>query len=427
MTNTNSDEFYISVIGLGYVGLPLAIELAKKYKVIGYDIDKNKISNLSKGIDSNNEVPKHDFNQVAKNLHFTSDHEKISSTNFYIVTVPTPIDENNIPDLRHLESSSNLIGQYLKNNDIVVYESTVYPGCTEEFCSTILEKISGLKLNKDFYVGYSPERINPGDPNNTVRNISKVIAASSPTALNSMHKVYSSVVDAEIFSAATIKTAEMSKVIENTQRDINIALINEISIICRKMDINTNDVLEAAKTKWNFLNFKPGLVGGHCIGVDPYYLTHKSKEIGYEPKLILAGRELNDSFSTITSDEITSLFIKKFNFMPINALILGCTFKEDVSDVRNSKVFDIISSLEERNISVDCYDPIADKDIVKEHYNFNISNTLPSKKYSLIIIAVAHSQIKKEGISTINSLCEDNCILADLKGIFNKNEVDYQL
>lgn len=417
----------ICVIGLGYVGLPLSIELAKEFHVIGYDVDQKKIDDLNNGIDANNEVSEKSFNEVKKNLFFTSDKSQVKSQNFYIVTVPTPIDKNNIPDLQHLESASALIGSCLKIGDCVVYESTVYPGCTEDFCLPILSKISNLKLNKDFHIGYSPERINPGDTNNNVRNIAKVISASSKVAEQKLYEVYSKVVDVDIFTAASIKTAEMSKVIENTQRDINIALINEISIICRKMNISTNDVLKAAGTKWNFLNFTPGLVGGHCIGVDPYYLTHKSKEIGYEPGLILSGRNLNDSFGIISSEEIINLYNVKYNSMPSNALFIGCTFKENVSDVRNSKVFDMVKFFENKGIKVDCYDPIANTEIVKKYYNKILLNQMPDKNYCIIIVAVPHEIIIKSDISKIKSLCKENHVIADLKSVFKKEDVDFQL
>ncbi|MDA9932389.1 nucleotide sugar dehydrogenase [Gammaproteobacteria bacterium] len=416
----------ICVIGMGYVGAPLALELAKTYKVIGYDIDETKINNLSKSIDTNNEIESSLFQEVHKNILFSHKESSLENSDLYIVTVPTPINEEKEPDLSPLIGASNLIGGYIKKDNIVVYESTVFPGCTEEICGEILEKVSGLKINIDFYLGYSPERINPGDKLNNVRTITKVISASSNYALDIIDTVYLSVVDAGTFRAPNIRTAEMSKVIENTQRDLNIALINEISIICRKIGINTNDVLNAAGTKWNFLKFKPGLVGGHCIGVDPYYLTYKASELNHDAKVILAGRELNDNFANLCAKEIEEKFKNLYGDLT-NVLFLGCSFKEDVSDVRNSKVFDMIQHFIDNKVEVECYDPVVDVDCVYNEYSIKILEELPKKPYDIVILSVPHKAFVEMGLTKIKSLCKEKSLLADLKGIFQSSEVDYQL
>jgi UDP-N-acetyl-D-glucosamine/UDP-N-acetyl-D-galactosamine dehydrogenase len=416
----------ICVIGMGYVGAPLALELAKTYKVIGYDIDETKINNLSKSIDTNNEIESNLFQEAHKNILFSYNESSLENSDLYIVTVPTPINEEKEPDLNPLIGASNLIGRHIKKDNIIVYESTVFPGCTEEICGEILEKVSGLKINIDFYLGYSPERINPGDKLNNVRTITKVISASNNYALDIIDNVYSSVVDAGTFRAPNIRTAEMSKVIENTQRDLNIALINEISIICRKIGINTNDVLNAAGTKWNFLKFKPGIVGGHCIGVDPYYLTYKASELNHDAKVILAGRELNDNFATLCSKEIEEKFKNLYGNLT-NVLFLGCSFKEDVSDVRNSKVFDMIQYFIDNKVEVECYDPVVDLDCVYNEYSIRILEELPKKSYDIVILSVPHKVFVEMGLTKIKSLCKEKSLLADLKGIFQSSEVDYQL
>ena len=323
-------------------------------------------------------------------------------------------------------SASNLIGKFIRQDDIIVYESTVFPGCTEDICGEILEKQSNLKINRGFYLGYSPERINPGDKQNNVRTIKKVVSASSIEALNIIDNVYSSVVDAGTYRAPDIKTAEMSKVIENTQRDLNIALINEISILCRKIGINTNEVLDAAGTKWNFLKFQPGLVGGHCIGVDPYYLTYKAANLNHEAKVILAGRELNDNFASLCSNEIEEKYKNLYGKIS-NVLFLGCSFKEDVSDVRNSKVFDMVSYFQKRGIEVDCYDPLVDPIVVRYEYGLEILEDLPEKTYDIVILAVPHKVFIEMGLTKIKSFCSIHSLVADLKGIFQSSEVDYQL
>jgi len=415
----------ICVVGMGYVGAPLALELAKKFNVIGFDIDEFKINNLNNQIDVNNEINDELF-IAAKHIKFTSNKSSISAADIYIVTVPTPINNDKEPDLKPLISATNMIGTFLSKGNIVVFESTVYPGCTEDICGSILEKESNLTLNEDFYLGYSPERINPGDKTNTVRNITKVVAASDSKALDIIDDMYQSVVDAGTHRSPDIKTAEMSKVIENTQRDLNIALINEISILCRKLDINTNEVLRAASTKWNFLKFTPGLVGGHCIGVDPYYLTFKANELNYDAKVILAGRELNDSFALICAKEIEEKFIKKFENLS-NILFLGCTFKENVSDVRNSKIFDMMNYFKNKNITVDCYDPLADNENVYREYSINMLEEYPDKKYNIVILSVPHNKIVDIGINKLKLLCKDDSLLVDLKGVFNRSEVDFQL
>jgi UDP-N-acetyl-D-glucosamine/UDP-N-acetyl-D-galactosamine dehydrogenase len=416
----------ICVIGMGYVGAPLALELAKTYKVIGYDIDENKIINLSKSIDTNNEIDSSLFKKAYKNIQFSYKESSLENSDVYIVTVPTPINEEKEPDLSPLIGASNLIGKYIKIDNIIVYESTVFPGCTEEICGEILEKVSGLKVNTDFSLGYSPERINPGDKLNNVRTITKVISASNDDALDIIDNIYSSVVDAGTFRAPNIKTAEMSKVIENTQRDLNIALVNEISILCRKIGINTNDVLNAAGTKWNFLKFKPGLVGGHCIGVDPYYLTFKAAELNHDARVILAGRELNDNFANLCSKEIEENFINLYGDLT-SILFLGCSFKEDVSDVRNSKVFDMIRYYKDKKIEVDCYDPVVNSKNVYDEYSITTLEDLPNKSYDIVILSVPHEAFIEMGLIKIKSLCKENSLLVDLKGIFHSDDVDFQL
>ena len=416
----------ISVIGMGYVGAPLALELAKTYNVVGYDIDETKINNLNNSIDTNSEIDDSLFQAARKNIIFSSEESSLEESEMYIVTVPTPINKKNEPDLKPLVSASNLIGKFIRQDDIIVYESTVFPGCTEDICGEILEKQSNLKINRGFYLGYSPERINPGDKQNNVRTIKKVVSASSIEALNIIDDVYSSVVDAGTYRAPDIKTAEMSKVIENTQRDLNIALINEISILCRKMGINTNEVLDAAGTKWNFLKFQPGLVGGHCIGVDPYYLTHKAANLNHDAKVILAGRELNDNFASLCSSEIEEKYKNLYGKIS-NVLFLGCSFKEDVSDVRNSKVFDMVSYFQKKGIKVDCYDPLVDPIIVRHEYGLEILEDLPEKTYDIVILAVPHKVFLEMGLTKIKSFCSIHSLLADLKGIFQSSEVDYQL
>ena len=430
----------ICVIGLGYVGLPLAHAFAEKYDVVGYDINPKRVKELNDGIDSTGELtsdqlrqvlPK--FNPSLKNnkLTITNNIEDIKSSNVYIVTVPTPVNEHNIPDLTPLIKASETVGKVLKSGDIVVYESTVYPGCTEEDCVPVLERVSGLKCNEDFYVGYSPERINPGDKNHTVKKIKKVVAGSTQEVTDFLEKLYGSVIEAGIYKAPSIKVAEAAKVIENTQRDINIAFINELAMIFNKMGIDTDSVLEAASTKWNFIPFKPGLVGGHCIGVDPYYLAYKSQQIGHHPEIILAGRRINDNMGFYVAREVLKLMIKKSHTIKgSKVLILGITFKENVPDVRNTKVIDIVNELRDFGCNVDVYDPIANPEDVKKEYGIDLiqESRLSIENYDCIILAVAHSKFK-ELEARLESLKKNNnkLVIYDVKSFFDKKIVDKRL
>jgi UDP-N-acetyl-D-galactosamine dehydrogenase len=423
----------IAIIGLGYVGLPLAIEFGKKYKVIGFDIDENRIEELAKGEDRTNEA---DLNELAlamnyskdsdeKGLSFSSDINKLKKCNFFIVTVPTPIDKFKAPDLSPLFNASSMIGSILKSGDIVVYESTVYPGCTEEDCVPILEKKSGLKFNKDFFCGYSPERINPGDKINTLRKIQKVTSGSNEEVANIVDQIYSSIIDAGTHRASSIKVAEASKAIENAQRDLNISFVNELALIFDRIGIDTNDVIEAAGTKWNFLKFKPGLVGGHCIGVDPYYLTHKSESLGYHPQVILSGRRVNDNMGMFIANKVVKLLISKNHIIKnSNALILGVTFKENCPDIRNSKVVDIFNELLQFGINVDVFDPLADKKGVEDEYNIRMVDEL-NKKYDAIILAVSHKEFNDISLQELK--INSNSVVYDIKGFFDRSLVDGRL
>ena len=406
----------ICIIGLGYVGLPLAVEFSKKYKVIGLDIYQTRIDELNSGFDRTLELNEVQLQESLSNkIKFTCDIKEIEDSNIYIVTVPTPIDNNNKPDLTPLIRASETIGKVLKKDDIVIYESTVYPGATEDDCVPILEKISGLKFNQDFYCGYSPERINPGDKEHTVSKILKVTAGSTPEIGKVVDKLYSSIITAGTHLAPSIKVAEAAKVIENTQRDINIAFVNELSMIFNKMEIDTNAVLEAAGTKWNFLQFKPGLVGGHCIGVDPYYLTHKAQSFGFHPEMILAGRRINDNMGVYVANQVIKLMIKKGHTIKNSkVLVLGITFKENCPDIRNSKVIDVINELEEFGCNVDVCDPWADVKEVKIEYDLNLISNIDKNinKYDLIVLAVAHNEYK-----LLNLVNLKNTIIYDIKSI----------
>ena len=419
----------IAVIGLGYVGLPLAVEFSKKYLTVGYDLKKSRINQLNDGFDSTLEISKKELINAIKKRNFlvTNDERDFLDCNIFIVTVPTPVDKNNKPDLGFLISASRLVGKALKKDDIVIFESTVYPGATEEVCVPVLEQSSGLIFNKDFYCGYSPERINPGDKQHTINKIKKVTSESTPEISKQVDKLYKSIISAGTHLAPSIKVAEAAKVIENAQRDINIAFINELSMIFNKMGIDTNSVLEAAATKWNFLPFKPGLVGGHCIGVDPYYLAHKSKEIGYIPKLILAGRELNDSMGiTIANRIITqlnSIFPKKNKK---RVLILGLTFKENCPDTRNSKVADIISQLKSKGIEIKASDPYAAPSEVKKQFNVKLIQDYSKEKYHAILVAVAHNEYRDQGQSLRNLLVRNGFIF-DIKGTLEHRFSDLRL
>ena len=378
----------ICIVGLGYVGLPLAIALQKYFNVVGYDVNPSRINSLNKNIDSTEEVTKSELKR-ATSIRFTYQKKKIGNIDIFIVTVPTPIFKSKIPDLRLLKKACTTVSQIIKKNNIVIFESTVYPGVTEEVCAKLIEKKSGLKFNKDFFCGYSPERINPGKSQYKLENIIKITSGSNKSSSRIIDKLYKKVIKAGTYPAESIKVAEAAKVIENTQRDLNISLINELSILFNKLKINTNQVLNAASTKWNFLNFKPGLVGGHCIGVDPYYLTYKSEQIGYEPKVILSGRKMNDSMSKYVSDKVISSLRKKYKMINNKkVLILGFTFKENCKDVRNTRVFEIYKNLKLKNINVDIFDPLVDQKDVYKYYKIKLLSKLPKNKYNLILIFV---------------------------------------
>ena len=423
----NINTIKIAVIGLGYVGLPLAVEFGKKLPVVGFDINAERIVELISGVDHTLEVDSDELNQ-AIHLSYSSDMAQLKDCNFFIVTVPTPIDAHKQPDLTPLIKASTAIGSLLKKDDIVVYESTVYPGATEEVCIPVLEEVSGLKFNQDFYAGYSPERINPGDKAHRVTNILKVTAGSTPEVADFVDQVYNLIITAGTHKAPSIKVAEAAKVIENTQRDVNIALINELAVIFNKMDIDTEAVLTAAGIKWNFLPFRPGLVGGHCIGVDPYYLTHKAQAIGYNPEIILAGRRLNDGMGAYVVTQLVKTMIKKrIQVEGAKVLILGLSFKENCPDVRNTKVIDIVHELEEYNIEVDVYDPWIDPAAAEREYDITPVNKPIANQYDGIVLAVAHHQFIEMGIDNIRALGRDEHVLYDLKYIFAKDDTDIRL
>lgn len=417
----------IAVIGLGYVGLPLAVEFGKQHSVVGFDINASRIAALIAGSDHTLEVNDEELAE-ATHLRYSSDIQALTDCNFFIVTVPTPIDDFKQPDLTPLINASKAIGTLLKKDDIVVYESTVYPGATEEVCIPVLEKVSGLTFNQDFYAGYSPERINPGDKEHRVTNILKVTAGSTPEVADFVDEVYNLIITAGTHKAPSIKVAEAAKVIENTQRDVNIALINELAVIFNKMGIDTEAVLTAAGTKWNFLPFRPGLVGGHCIGVDPYYLTHKAQAIGYNPEIILAGRRLNDSMGEYVVTQLVKTMIKKrIQVEGAKVLILGLSFKENCPDVRNTKVIDIVHELQEYNIEVDVYDPWIDANEAQREYDITPISQPSSHQYDGIILAVAHQQFVEMGIEKIRAFGKDKHVLYDLKYVFTKEDTDIRL
>ena len=417
----------IAIIGLGYVGLPLAVEFGKKYDTVGYDINSLRISQLCGGEDLTLELSPKQIEQ-STNLRFTSSLSDISDCNIFIVTVPTPIDDAKVPDLRPLISAANTVGSILKKGDLVIFESTVYPGATEEVCVPILEQQSGFKMNIDFGVGYSPERINPGDKVNTLTKIKKVTSGSSKIYAEEVNALYQSIVDAGTFLATSIKVAEAAKVIENTQRDINIGLINELSLIFQHLNIDTSEVLEAAGTKWNFLPFKPGLVGGHCIGVDPYYLTYKAQSVGYYPEVILAARRLNDNMSANVASRLVHKMLKlDIDVRNAKVLVLGFTFKEDCPDIRNTKVIDVIEELKKFNISVETVDPNVDADSAMKYYNLSINTSPSSKNYDAILLAVPHRQFLEMGVDLIKSYGKPTSIFFDLKSIFEVSSSDLRL
>ncbi len=417
----------IAIIGLGYVGLPLAVEFGKKYKTIGFDINKKRIAELKAGIDNTQEVSPKELT-TAQHIQYSTDLESLKSANIYIVTVPTPIDEHKAPDLTPLRKASETVGNVLQKGDIVIYESTVYPGATEDVCIPIIEKHSGLIFNQDFFAGYSPERINPGDKEHRVTTIKKVTSGSTPEIATIVDNLYASIITAGTYKASSIKVAEAAKVIENTQRDLNIALINELAIIFNKLGIDTLEVLEAAGTKWNFLPFRPGLVGGHCIGVDPYYLTYKAESIGYHPEVILAGRRINDGMGRYVVSQLLKAMIKnKIHVVGAKVLILGLTFKENCPDIRNTKIVDIREELLEYGIHVDSYDPWAPPSEVHHEYGFTPIATPTPGQYDAIIIAVAHHQFKTLGTAGIRAFAKPKAIVYDLKNILPKDDADLRL
>jgi len=408
---------------MGYVGLPLAVEFGKVMNVIGFDINKNRLDELRKGHDKTNELSSEELKESFM-LKFSADPKDIETADCFIVTVPTPVDEFRKPDLRPLEAASETVGKALKKNDIVIYESTVYPGCTEEVCVPVLEKTSGLKFNVDFFCGYSPERINPGDKQHRVTNIKKVTSGSTPAIAAAVDELYRKIITVGTHRASSIKVAEAAKVIENSQRDLNIAFVNELALIFEKIGIDTHEVLEAASTKWNFLNFKPGLVGGHCIGVDPYYLTYKAEGVGYRPEVILSGRRINDNMPRHIATTVIKLMAQ--HELPINKasiLVLGITFKENVSDIRNSKVVDLIAELQSYGTHVDIYDPLAESDEVKDEYNLTLITQL-NKKYDAIIFAVNHNEFKKIDWTAIR---REKTVVYDVKGVLDRSIVTARL
>lgn len=417
----------LAIIGLGYVGLPLAVEFAKKFPTVGFDINQKRVIELQNGHDRTLEIADFELKNLM-NLRFSNNLDDLSGANTFIVTVPTPIDKNNQPDMTALAGASEIIGETLKVGDLVVFESTVYPGATEEFCVPILEKCSGLVFNQDFYVGYSPERINPGDKEHCLVDIVKVVSGSTPTTAQTVDELYRTIITAGTFRASSIKVAEAAKVIENTQRDLNIALINELSIIFNKLGIETEEVLQAAGTKWNFLPFRPGLVGGHCIGVDPYYLTFKAQVAGYHPEVILAGRRVNDGMAAYVSGQLLKEMTKrKIKIGGSKVLILGMSFKENCPDIRNSKVFDIVKELIEFGMKVDCFDPWVDANEAMAEYNVKGIKNPKNGQYDAIIIAVSHNIFKEFGHEVIRNFGSKNHILYDLKYTLPAENVDLRL
>lgn len=409
-------ETKIAVIGLGYVGLPIALEFAKTMKVVGFDINQKRVDMMKNKIDPSEELDSSAFDGC--DIEFTANIDDLKDSTFYVVAVPTPINSHKLPDLTPLLGASKTVGQVLKKGDYVVFESTVYPGCTEEDCIPVLEDESGLKFKEDFMVGYSPERINPGDTTHTLTNVVKVVSGCCDESLEEIAKVYEEVVQAGVHRAATIKVAEAAKIIENTQRDLNIALVNELSIIFNKMNINTYDVLEAAGTKWNFLKFFPGLVGGHCIGVDPYYLTYKAKELGYHAQIINAGRFVNDSMGAYTAKQtVKKIIAEGKHISESKVLVMGATFKEDVSDIRNSKVCDVINEFKSFGAKVEVVDPYADSKALVEEYGFGLVET-PANDYDAIVIAVNHKDYLSLDETYFNSITKENPVIVDLKGIY---------
>ena len=417
----------IAVVGLGYVGLPLAVEFGRNRNVIGFDINESRINELKKGVDRTLETTDDEL-KGAIHLSFSNNLEDLKECKIFIITVPTPINKNKEPDLIPLKEASNAIGSILKKGDIVIYESTVYPGATEEVCVPILQKKSGLVFNKEFYCGYSPERINPGDKEHRITTIKKVTSGSTPEIAKRVDELYREIITEGTFMASSIKVAEAAKVIENTQRDVNIALINELSLIFNELNIDTKSVLEAAGTKWNFLPFSPGLVGGHCIGVDPYYLTHKALEVGYKPEMILAGRKINDNMSIFVADQVSKLMSKKgISIKGANILIMGLSFKENCPDIRNTKVVDLVDEFISFKCSTDVYDPWVDKDEALSEYNMKLIEYPEKDKYDAIVLAVAHDQFQNFSHKEIPDFGIDKHVIYDIKYLLNINEVDGRL
>lgn len=428
----NLKEKQIAIIGLGYVGLPLAIEFGKKYQVLGFDINKSRIEELNAGKDRTNEADLDGMSfsmnlskQKTLGLKFSHNVEDLKSCNVFIVTVPTPIDQFKAPDLTPLLKASEMIGDILKKDDIVIYESTVYPGCTEEDCVPVLEKKSGLKFNTDFYCGYSPERINPGDKVNTLTKIKKVTSGSTPEIAETVDQLYKSIIEAGTHKAPSLKVAEASKAIENAQRDVNISFVNELALIFDRMGIDTHDVLDAAGTKWNFLKYKPGLVGGHCIGVDPYYLAHKAESLGYHPQVILSGRRVNDTMGMFVANKLVKLLISKNHVISKSkVLVLGITFKEDCPDIRNSKVIDIVRELQQFNITVEVFDPHADKHEVSEEYGLKLIDKI-SESYDGIVLAVSHKEFSELDLEKLKS--SSSSVIFDTKAFLDRSLIDARL
>lgn len=420
-------EIKMAVIGLGYVGLPLAVEFGKQFDVLGFDISSDRVKELKHGVDSTLECSRSELAEAAS-LRFTADIEPLKSCNVYIVTVPTPINKNKTPDLSPLLNASYMLGQVIKSGDLVIYESTVYPGATEEDCIPVIEETSGLRFNTDFYVGYSPERVNPGDKTHRVTTIRKVTSGSTPETADFVDLLYRQIITVGTHKASSIKVAEAAKVIENIQRDVNIALINEFSLIFNRLNIDTEEVLLAAGTKWNFLPFRPGLVGGHCIGVDPYYLTHKAQEIGYNPEMILAGRRLNDNMSRYVVSETVKLMLRKrIHINDSNVLIMGLTFKENCTDLRNTRVADMVTEFVDFGANVDVCDAWVDEDEAFNEYGIRIVKDLQDNHYDAIILAVSHREFVEMGAEAIHRLGKDNHVLYDIKYVLKADEVDGRL
>jgi UDP-N-acetyl-D-glucosamine/UDP-N-acetyl-D-galactosamine dehydrogenase len=417
----------IGVIGLGYVGLPLAVEFGKHFKTVGFDIKASRVAELKAGRDSTLEVDRHEL-RSAKFLSYSTNVKELKSCQVFIATVPTPIDDYKRPDLKPIESASALIGQVLKKGDVVIFESTVYPGCTEEIAMPILERVSGLKFNVDFFAGYSPERINPGDKQHRLTTIKKITSGSTPATADFVDSLYASIIKAGTHKASSIRVAEAAKVIENTQRDVNIALINELALIFNRLGISTEEVLEAAGTKWNFLPFRPGLVGGHCIGVDPYYLTHKAQEVGYHPEMILAGRRINDNMGIYVAERVAQLMIqKRIHVKGSRILMMGLAFKENCPDLRNSKIVDVVRELKKYGAKIDVYDPWVDAAEAEHEYNIRPIKKPAAGRYDAVVLGVAHKEFKDLGINEIRGYAKRPHVLYDIKYVFGADEVDGRL